>query len=348
MKVRVLASLREFDTLAPAWNELLEESGQTSPMASHDWYAASWRTAGPDRRRELWLVEDCAGPVAMIPLVRSRTRLRGLTVRRLEFLGGQHAPFVDVPFVGNASLVLNAFLDACGERRDWDLLVLDRMLAQSSFYKALAVTVPDRFLWRQAEVVESPYLTIAGSWEQFHAGLPAAVRETMATVEDGLRRRGEVAVEVHHQVDPKGRAFHDAVDVANISWRRGRDILATSLQGVPRLFRELVQRGSLSLSLWIARVDGRPVAAEYQVGSHGATHTLGVDDDAELAGTYLNAAIVRSLFEQGGARHYHMGVSDTGRRLTWGSDAHECLGLQLSPQNLYGRLIHRMAAGRCA
>jgi hypothetical protein len=170
----------------------------------------------------------------------------------------------------------------------------------------------------------------------------------------GLERRGALAVEVHHNVDPRSPVFREAVEVSKLSWRTGRAALTTSLQGTPRLFRELLQRAGsrLRLPLWILRLDGRAIAAEYQVGTNGHLYTLGVDDDAELAdlrpGAYLNASIVRALFDSGGTREYSMGPLSAARRLAWANGVHESLGLQLYAASLYGRLLHWMAPRRCA
>ena len=62
MVVRCVTSLREFDALGPAWHAVAQAGGQDSPFLSHDWFACCWRTAGPDRRREVWVLEDAAGP----------------------------------------------------------------------------------------------------------------------------------------------------------------------------------------------------------------------------------------------------------------------------------------------
>jgi CelD/BcsL family acetyltransferase involved in cellulose biosynthesis len=353
MNVRLIGSLREFDALAPAWRELVEQSGQSSPLASHEWFASCWRTAGPERRRELWMVEDCAGPVAMIPLVRGWTRRRGLPVRQLEFLGGSDAPFVDVPLAGDADVVTSTFLEALANRPDWDLLSLDRLPAHSALFKTLTTALPDRFRWRLANRVHSPYLTVAGSWEQFVAALPPAAREALATVEDGLRRRGALTVEGHHEVDPNGAVFNEAVEVAKVSWRGGKDAVTTALRGMPRLFRELLHRAGQRrwLHLWILRLDGRPIATEYQIGANGSLHTLGVDYDAGLAelrpAAWLNVSIARSLFERGEAREYNMGVGPADTRLAWVNGAHERFDLHVYQTGLYGRFLHRIGP-RCA
>jgi CelD/BcsL family acetyltransferase involved in cellulose biosynthesis len=354
MKVRTIGSLREFDALAPAWRELVEQTGQTSPLASHEWFASCWRTAGPERRRELWMVEDCAGPVAMIPLVSRRARMWGLPVRRLEFLGASDAPFVDVPLAGDADAVTNVLLETLNKRRDWDMLALGRLPAQSPLLKTLTVAVADRFPWQLTDRIESPYLTLAGSWDQFLAGLPPAVREAVGEVEGALARRGSLVTEAYHAIDPDGAVFADAVEVAKVSSRDGRNGMTTSLGGMPRLFRELLHRvGDREwLRLWLLRLDGRPIATEYQIGANGVLYTLGVDYDAALAdlrpGACLNAAIVRSLSEGSETRKYDMGVGAADSRLAWSNGSHESFEMQVYTPTVYGRLLHRMTPRQCA
>ena len=91
--------------------------GQDSPFLSHDWFACCWRTAGPDRRREVWVLEDAAGPVAFLPLTRVRTRAWGFPSDSSRSWSPPTRPFVDIPMAREPAEVVPAFLRAQPGRR---------------------------------------------------------------------------------------------------------------------------------------------------------------------------------------------------------------------------------------
>ena len=111
MKIRTVTSLREFDQLATVWRDITDASGQRSPFVSHDWFASCWRTAGPHRRREVWIVEDAAGPLAIVPLLHSRAWYRRFPSRILQLMHAPGMPTADLPVARAFDEVAVALLD---------------------------------------------------------------------------------------------------------------------------------------------------------------------------------------------------------------------------------------------
>jgi CelD/BcsL family acetyltransferase involved in cellulose biosynthesis len=346
MRARVITTLREFDALAPIWQEVTTESGQASPFLSHDWFACCWRTAGPNRRREAWLLEDTAGLLAIVPLVRSYVRVRQLPVRMLSVLASPDTPFADFPAAGRQEEVIATFLDALRARRDWDVLSLAKMPADSKTLKAFAGVAQGQFPWRVAGHQYSPYLTTSGTWEGFLGQKTQRFRKTVRNIENRIQRAGQITVEEHRTVDPEGAAFAEVMEVSLQSWKAARGLAIATMDGVPRFFRELTVRASANgwLHLWILRLDGRAIATEYQVGANGSLHALRADFDSSLAhlspGAYLNQQIVGSLFEQPNISEYDMGPGASDYKLRWASGSHETLSVEVYAPTTYGRLLH--------
>jgi len=346
VKTRLITSLREFDALAPIWGEVTKEGDQTSPFLSHDWFACCWRTAGPDRHREVWFLEDTAGPVALVPLVRWRTRVRGLPVRMVGFLDAPDTPFVDFPIAGALEETVAAFVRAFRDRRDWDILSLQKIPAHSRTIKALEASLAGELRWRVAGTERVPYLTISESWQQFFRDRTQRFRKTCRNIENRLKRSGAVTVEEHRDVDPEGALFAEAMEVSRQSWKGPRGLAMATMEGMPRFFQELTGRASANgwLHLWILRLDGRAVATEYQIGANGSIHALRADFDSALAdlspGSHLLAEIVRSLFERRCVHEYDMGPGSNDYKLRWATGAHELLTLEAYAPTRYGRLLH--------
>jgi len=97
------------------------------------------------------------------------------------------------------------------------------------------------------------------------------------------------------------------------------------------------------------RLDGRPVASEFQLEADGRVHALRADFDASLPvelspGTHLTAEIVRSLFGRETVYEYDMGPGDNEYKSRWASDAHELRRLRIFRPGAYGTLLHAVEA----
>lgn len=346
MKVRIVASLRDFDALAPIWREVTSEGGQTSPFLTHDWFACCWRTAGPNRRREIWVLEDAAGPLAFLPLLRWKGRRWGLPVRIMGFLESPDTPFIDIPLARNPDEVVAAFVEALRARSDWDVLSLQKFPANAGTLKALEATLPGRLPWRVAGREQSPYVEIAGTWSHFFRGKTQRFRKTCRNIENRLQKNGAVTVEEHRVVDPEGPVFAEVMEVSRQSWKGPRGVGMATMLGMPRFFRELTLRASANgwLHLWILRLDGRAVATEYQIRSNGRLHALRADFDAALAslspGAALNLRIMQSIFDRRDVGEYDMGPGSNTYKLRWATGARESVWLEVYAATPYGRFLH--------
>lgn len=345
MRLRIVTSLREFDALADVWRDLTEASGQRSPFLSHDWFACCWRTAGPNRRRELWVIEDAAGPIALLPLVRTHARVRGIPVRRLALLEAPDTPFVEFLVAREPVEVTDYLLKTLLSRRDWDLLSLPKLRLESATHKVLERLLPGMLPYRVSGRTLSPVLAITGSWEDFFRSRSQRFRKTCRHLENRIHRAGEVAVEEHRDVDPDGPLFGEVLEVSRASWKGPRGLAMATMEGMPRFFRELTRRASANewLHLWILRVNGRAVATEYQLEDDGRRHALRADFDASLAdlspGGYLNQRIIQALFEQRDVHEYDMGPGVNEYKLRWASGCYETVSFEVYARTARGQLL---------
>ena len=349
MKVRRIESPEEFEALAPVWNDVARAGGYASPFLSHDWFVCCWRAAARARRPLLLLVEDAAGPVALVPLARWAARLRGLPVRVLGTLDAPDTPFVDWPVAGSPEPVAEAVMAHLVARRDWDLLILEKMPVDSPIVKALESGMPGGARCQRAATLRSPYLDVSGSWEAFWAQTSQRFKKTFRSVRNRLEKAGRVAVEEHRSLGVDGGPFAEALEVSLRSWKGPRRLAMANMPGMPEFFRSLTERASARgwLRLWVLRLDGRAVATEYQLEADGRVHALRADFDASLPedlspGAYLSGHIVRALFDREGIHEYDMGPGDNEYKSRWATGAHETVRLRLFHPGIYGKSLFAM------
>ncbi len=348
LRVRRITSRQEFHGLAPVWAEVASQSGRTTPFMSHDWVSCCWQAAAPDETPELLLLEDMGGPVALIPLLHRRGRIRGLPVRSLVFLECPDTPFVDLLVATDVRPVVRAVVKHLEARSDWDLFRLPKLPTASPTLKALEIELSGRLQWRHAGASASPYLAINGTWEAFYGARSQRFKKTARNIHNRLERLGAVAIEEHRAVDPDGPLFLETIDLTTRSWKARRGVAIATMPRMRTFFAELTRLATARgwLALWLLRLDGRVIAMEYQLQANGIVHALRADYDlaygAASPGSVLNFAIAKSLFEHGGVHEYDMGPGLNEYKLRWATSCHDATDVEVYAPRLYPRLLHAL------
>jgi len=233
----------------------------------------------PARRPEILLVEDSAGPVALVPLVHWSGALHGLPVRFVGMLNAPDTAFADWLIVGRPEPVIEAVLGDLATRGDWDVMALNSLPAASLTLKALQAWIPGRYRWQPLSPIRSPYLNTTGTWEEFWTGTSQRFKKTVRNVRNRLAKVGSVSVEEHRTVAPDSPVFADLLAVSARSWKAQHALAIANMPGMAQFFRELTVHASARgwLRLWIMRLDGLPVATEYQLEADGRVHALRAD-----------------------------------------------------------------------
>jgi len=349
MRVRRITSRPGFEALAADWIGLAREGGQSSPFLSHDWFACCWDAAPSSRRPEVLVVEDAAGPVAMVPLLRWRGALHRAPIRVLGMLTAPDTAFTDWLIAGRPEPVVEAVLGELQRSRDWDVLDLSALPVDSPTAKALEATLPGRFRWCRSPNVRSPHVSITGTWDEYWTGKSQRFKKTVRSIRNRLTKAGVVSIEEHRQVSPDSSVFAELVDVSRRSWKAGEGVAVATMPGMLGFFRSLTERASRHgwLHVWILRLDGRAVATEYQLEADGRVNALRADFDASLPeelspGSHLSCEILRTLFGREGVHEYDMGPGENPYKARWASGARETIRFQVFRPGLYGAMVHEL------
>lgn len=347
--IRRIDKARDFMALGPLWNKLARESGQLSPFLSYDWFWCCWHGVWPKHRPEILLLEDAGTPVAIIPLMHWRERLRGLPVRCLGFLTYPNTPMADLLTVADHGLVVETFLDHLASRSDWDLVWLQRLPASSPTLKELEGTLPGRLPWRSAGKSFLPYLAIEAEWKNFCDVRDPSGKAAIGQIPDQFEHVGTLSIEEHRAADPWGPCLQEVIDILRADANGDIDVAGAMIRRMPEFFRELTRRATKNgwLSLWMLRLNGRTIALDYQIYSEGKTQTLWTADDPAYRrfspGNTLTRAILQALLERGCVHEYSTSGSKD-ERPWWATGTHETVHIKLYRPGLYSRLLQRLEA----
>jgi CelD/BcsL family acetyltransferase involved in cellulose biosynthesis len=254
LEVETIASLPEFEALAPAWDALVASSRRSSPFLLQGWLVPWWRQFGAGRELAVQVARRDGRLVGALPFFVER-RL-GLSVAR--FVGGELSEIADLLLAPGEDPATARLL---ADRVDADVIHVFGLPAQSVLAEAVS---PDPV--RSAVRAEAPRMHATGTWEEIYRSKLSKDRRRLRRKRlERLAARGEVEFVVASDGDALAEALEDAFGIHRRRWeglpdRSGfvtpegqefhRDaIRALAEAGIPRI-----------VSL---RVGGRPIAYYY-------------------------------------------------------------------------------------
>ena len=346
LHIRRIDHARDFVALEPIWSRLTDDTGQTSPFLSYDWFWCCWHGVVPHRHPEILVVEDGDTPVTIIPLMSWRACRYGLPIRYISFLEWPYCPIADMVPSGQSHHIVELFLDYLTSRSDWDIARLQKLSATSPTLEAFKSILPGRLSWHHESRPASPYVAIDGDWARFCTMMQKSSADTYQHIQTTLQRAGELRLEEHRLVDLQSSLFQETLALINLQ-RHGPHV-NTAMPRQQEFFRVLTQRAAKNgwLSLWTLKLDGHVIAFEYQLRFHSTVQVLATGEDPSYHALRpwpeLNLAILRVLFESGCSYEYNLGPAVQNARLWEGNGQHQTVDLKLYRPGLYTRLLARL------
>ncbi len=197
---------------------------------------------------------------------------------------------------------------ASGARYCWDLLEVDGVDAEDSSVTRLLRQLAERGCsQRENSPVRTWRLALPKTWEEFLGLLSKGHRKKLRRTDHELFETGRAVLHTVENCEQLGPAMGVLIDLHQ---RRRQMLGEPGCFASPRFtafHREVARRLLLEGQLQLQRLelDGRTVAAEYQLTSPGVTYVYqaGIDPQrlADEPGNLITAATVKQAIEQGGS-----------------------------------------------
>ena len=254
------------------WRALNLRARSGSMFLGPEWLLPWWNHFGEDRELQLICVREEGRLIGLWPLFAERTRLGGVAVRRLAYLGDGDTgcDYLDLlAEPGRERDVYDHALPAM-QRLSWDVCDLDGMWRESFTALQLAQTFPparatERVVRDGQLRFVCPHIRLSGTWEQYVQGLSR--RENLRRREKWLFRQPGVSITCARTPEEARPAIEAFLALHRTRWavEGGSDGLCDDRHEA--FHREASQRlaeaGQLRMyTLYAAR---RPVASVYGV-----------------------------------------------------------------------------------
>jgi CelD/BcsL family acetyltransferase involved in cellulose biosynthesis len=347
MRVETVTTAKGFADLRDAWDRLARGM-RSSVFLRYDWFSAAWEWRRLDAELRILVAHEGDTVAAILPLVRLNGRRNGRRVWSLLTIPDTQC----CDLIADAASVVassRAIALNLAKRRDWDVLVLDYLPKDGMVTAHLAQELEAGATRAVTEDVgRNLYIPLDGTWEAYWATRSRSMKKASNLAANRLQREGTARIE---HLDPavSGAVELDRVldAVIAISGRSWKQSTGNSLDraGPGSFIRALSAAAGQHgwLSIWLAYLDEKPVAMEYQLVYQGKVHALRSDFDASLdrlsPGSFLFRHLIERLFA-GKFAQYLMGPGDNAYKLRWSAEGHPLRRVTIYNRTAAGRLAH--------
>jgi CelD/BcsL family acetyltransferase involved in cellulose biosynthesis len=333
-QLRLIQSVAEIATIAPAWHELACVCGPA--MNDPVWYenAARFTHGSSDRLHILsgWQQDRL---VALAPLVLTR----GDGGSRYEIIGSR-VLYEPAEVLVRDAQAATWIADEIA-RLDRPVL-LARLPDNSDFHAAFTSRARRSGLVLTSHSSGAPYVSLSGAWADYEASLTTHTRSELRRRQRKLRALGEVSVQfaMPDEGDAPG-LLREAFDVESRSWkgRAGSAILQRDdlREFFMRHGLDSARRGELHISM--LRLDGVAIATHIATVDGRVYRQLKIGYDERYRkyspGLQLLLETLRWSFERGLETHELLGTEEGWSR-EWASTVHRCTNMLFYPFNARG------------
>ena len=264
---QIVTDYDSFVRLEREWNDAVRRANVPHPFLLHEWFRTWWDCFGANRRLHIVVVRDGGEILAIAPLMTEQVHMYGVPARKVDLLHNDHTPRADVIVSGSPGAAYEAIWEALrGASDQWDVLQLSRLPDHSPTRLAFAsIARRQGYLTGSWKGDQSPFLILSGTWDRYHASLPAKFRSNLRNRLSRLRAHGEPQLEVVERPEAIAAATDDALRLEGSGWKDTARTSITSDPSVQRFYSLLAERaaGRGWLRLMFLTVGGRRIAMAY-------------------------------------------------------------------------------------
>ena len=318
-------------SLAEEWQELAEQT-EAAPFCHPGWVRA-WRAAFGRGDLRLFAARRAGRLVGLVPMQLQRGALRSTT--------NAHSPEFDLLAVDDEAA--NALAEAVFAERAWEVAVGPVDVDGFGLRALRAAARAHGYRTVLRPTVRAPYLRLASGVAAHEQSLSRNLRHD---VERRLRRlceAGVVSVQVADGSERLEDLLAEGFRVEQLSWKGSHRTAIASGEQTSRFYRELARwaESTGSLRLAFLRLDGRPIAFQFDLETAPTYYSLKIGYDPEYErfspGKLLAYAMVSRAVARGLSVYELLGT-DEAWKYRWTNDVRERVAFHAFSPSATGRI----------
>ena len=318
-------NLEELASYRLLWQSLFPDAPRASFFHTYDWFATYWKHFGRQRQMRVLVIRAAGSPIGIVPLCVGRERYHLGNLRVLTYPLSDWGLWYGPIGANQSGSMFMATKHLLHTRRDWDMVDLRWVPAQHAADSAVS-----RAMWsagwnpRKSIYQQSSILHLSGyDWNSYFSSRSKKWRHETRRQLRALQRQGKVSFQRHRPAgmargdsDPRWDLYEDCLVVSKRSWQ-AQSKLGNTLcrEHVQPFLRDCHQAAAKlgMLDLTLLRVDGRPVAFQYNYCYEGTIYGLRMGYDRELSQLCAGNVLLHYSLEDSFQRADHsieLGIGD--------------------------------------
>ncbi len=340
MEIEVVRELERLAQLKSEWNAAVESSGFDSIFQTHEWFYAWAKNFAHSDALNIVVARNNGQICGIMPLMRERRGAGPWAITVLRSMSNlQSYKYGFVLPRENSGEILESMLRLMRDDSDWDLMILEYLPHDGQLAGLFGQLQRDGIIGARDEIqMESPYVAIEGTWDEYAGARDKKVRKNWDYFERRLEKEGSVRlVEVSGGADLENRV-RQAFEIEKASWKGEHGSAIGASSSISAFYLDLASAMSErnNFRLCFLELDGKSIAFDYCLPYKRAFNVLKTGYDPAYSknspGRVLRKTVLRSLFQDGNYSIYDL----LGVRESWKEEWTEKVQ-PLSRVRLYNR-----------
>ncbi|MBW1695557.1 MAG: GNAT family N-acetyltransferase [Deltaproteobacteria bacterium] len=350
MQIHRIDHIQQLLPFTAAWTRLIDCQDECSSIfLTPEWLLNWWRWFGRDKRLVMYMFFQHDRLIGLMPLMIAKSRMVGVPIRVLKFMGSGHADHLDFCILPQKrAQVLGRFTDLLIEDHSWDLLDLTDIPNDSPNLDILIENLNIRNIHHRLQpAIICPYLKLNGdSWESFYSS-----RRSRSSRQDLKRRMrrfmelGRVSFRRYSEPEAIRDVFPQLFEIYRRRWN-GK-YLSVSFADRPEqdFYREtavaLATHGRLHL-LTLELDDSVTAFSLSAIKNSRFTWLITAYDPAYsryFAGELLLTRLLEDVFDSGTYREFDFTRGEEPYKFKWTSDMRQNLRLVAAGSTMLKKML---------
>jgi len=332
--VKSVTDEAEFLALKPLWNQSVSEWLPGKLFYRHEWFEAMRKWHRGSCSSFSLLVYRNNTLLGICPLMLCTTNQGFYSYVSLGFMMTPSSPYHDIICTdNNRQTVLSSLLGFLeSNEHQWDVIDLRHLRKDShtvQYIQRYDVRGQLNYIHKHTDYYSQ--VSLDNRWDTYYKQRSRHLKKNNNHARNKLEKMGTIEVSKYSpsslSQDEIAQLNSDVYRIASNSWKTGT-INDLSQHAGQEYLQYLLHQPVLSdhLTVWMLRLDNKPVAYEIQVSEKQDVYALHADFhntyERLSPGSYLNYAILKQLFDSD-FKTYHMGSGGQLYKKAWETDCDE-------------------------
>jgi CelD/BcsL family acetyltransferase involved in cellulose biosynthesis len=337
MHIDVIRNLDQLADLRDAWNQAVENSNFDSVFVTHEWFYSWVKNFAPDKNIYIVIARDKDALLGIMPLLIEHRKHGIWTETILKSMSNmQTYKYNFIIHRDMSEEILTTMFNHISKDLAWTSMILDFVPATAANVPLLTGINGKSFYAMRTELyMESPYLIIEGSWDDYLKTRDKKVKKNLGYFERKLDKEGTTEItSFTNSTDIDGH-ITKALEIEKSSWKGDHGTAIANSQAEAGFYLDLGRSMSESgkFGLHFLSLNDNQIAFDYCLTHKDHFNVLKTGYDPAYSksspGRVLRKKILRGLFEEGTYKIYDLLGAREDWKTEWTSDTQTLLHIHI-------------------